>query len=91
MEPNGSTKALNIIHSPPDLPTAPGKPEIVDYDDKSVQLKFAAPESDGGAPIIKYIIQKKERLLSLLLGSLLERKVIILIIRKKGYIIIFVF
>ena len=42
-------------------PGAPGKPEIVDYDEKSVQLKFNAPENDGGAPLLKYVVQKKDR------------------------------
>lgn len=46
---------------PSDVPTAPGKPEIVDYDNKSVDLKWTVPESDGGAPIQKYIVQKKDR------------------------------
>lgn len=46
---------------PTDVPTAPGKPEIVDYDNKSVDLKWTVPESDGGAPIQKYIIQKKDK------------------------------
>lgn len=43
------------------MPLAPGRPEIVEYDNKSVDLKFAAPESDGGAPLLKYIIQKKDK------------------------------
>lgn len=46
---------------PSDVPTAPGRPEIVDYDNKSVDLKWVVPESDGGAPIQKYIVQKKDR------------------------------
>ena len=45
----------------PDVPKAPGRPEIIDYDNKSVDLKWTVPESDGGAPIIKYIVQKKDR------------------------------
>jgi hypothetical protein len=45
----------------PDVPGAPGRPEITDYDNKSVDLKFTAPTSDGGAPLIKYIIQKKDK------------------------------
>lgn len=46
---------------PSDVPGAPGRPEIVDYDNKSVDLKFKAPEHDGGAPLIKYVIQKKDK------------------------------
>jgi len=44
-----------------DEPTKPGTPEIVDYDNESVQLKWTKPESDGGAPIEKYIIEKKSK------------------------------
>ena len=40
---------------------APGTPEIVDYDDQSVDLKWSAPSTDGGAPIEKYIIEKKDK------------------------------
>lgn len=36
-------------------------PEIVDYDNKGVDLKWTAPASDGGSPIEKYIIEKKDR------------------------------
>lgn len=44
-----------------DEPSKPGTPEIVDYDNKSVDLKWTKPSSDGGAPIEKYIIEKKDR------------------------------
>ena len=40
---------------------APGTPEIVDYDQESVDLKWTPPKSDGGAKIEKYIIEKKDR------------------------------
>lgn len=39
----------------------PGTPEVTDYDNESVSLKWAPPEFDGGAPIEKYIIEKKDR------------------------------
>lgn len=39
----------------------PGTPDIVDYDNESVTIKWAAPDFDGGAPIEKYIIEKKDR------------------------------
>ena len=51
---------LNFIF-PSDEPTKPGNPEITDYDNESVTLKWTPPESDGGAPIEKYILQKKDR------------------------------
>lgn len=50
-----------VAKNPFDEPTKPGTPEITDYDNKSVDLKWAPPRSDGGAPIEKYIIEKKDR------------------------------
>lgn len=50
-----------VAKNPFDEPTKPGTPEIVDYDNQSVQLKWAAPKSDGGAPLEKYVIQKKSK------------------------------
>lgn len=40
-----------------DEPNAPGKPEIIDYDNKSVTLKWEPPKSDGGRPITHYVIE----------------------------------
>lgn len=50
-----------VAKNPFDEPWKPGQPEIVDFDNKSVKLKWAPPKSDGGAPIVQYIVQKKER------------------------------
>lgn len=50
-----------VAKNPYDEPTKPGTPEIVDHDNKSVQLKWEPPRSDGGAPIEKYIIEKKDK------------------------------
>lgn len=44
-----------------DEPSKPGLPEITDYDNESVTLKWTPPDNDGGAPIEKYIIEKKDR------------------------------
>lgn len=44
-----------------DEPLKPGTPEVTDYDNESISLKWTAPEFDGGAPIEKYIIEKKDR------------------------------
>lgn len=46
---------------PTDEPGKPGTPEIVDFDNESVDLKWTKPENDGGSPIQKYIVQKKDR------------------------------
>ena len=47
--------------NPYDEPGEPGKPDIVDYDNERVDLKWKAPESDGGRPITSYIIEAKEK------------------------------
>ena len=44
-----------------DEPEAPGKPEVVDWDKDHVDLKWEKPKSDGGNPIKKYVIEKKEK------------------------------
>lgn len=44
-----------------DEPGKPGTPEITDYDNTGVNLKWTKPTSDGGSPIEKYIIEKKDR------------------------------
>lgn len=39
----------------------PEKPEIIDYDKDYVEISWKPPRNDGGAPIEKYIIEKKEK------------------------------
>lgn len=56
-----TTEKGTIAKNPYDEPTKPGTPEIVDYDNKSVDLKWDKPKSDGGSPIEKYIIEKKDK------------------------------
>ena len=50
---------LHAPLSPPDKPSKPGKPRVTDHDEKSVELEWAAPETDGGAKITHYIVQKR--------------------------------
>ncbi|XP_037720926.1 twitchin isoform X30 [Drosophila subpulchrella] len=50
-----------VAKDPFDEPNKPGTPEVTDYDNQSVTLKWAAPSNDGGAPIQKYIIEKKDK------------------------------
>ena len=44
-----------------DPPGPPSRPEITDYDKNHVDLKWDPPKNDGGAPILKYIVEKKPK------------------------------
>lgn len=44
-----------------DAPAAPGLPEIVDWSENMVKLKWEPPIRDGGAPITGYIIEMKDK------------------------------
>lgn len=44
-----------------DEPARPGKPEIIDYDNTMVCLKWAKPETDGGRPITHYVVEMKDK------------------------------
>ena len=46
--------------NPFEVPGIPGIPEVIDYDNKSVELKWSPPASDGGTPISHYIVEAKE-------------------------------
>lgn len=50
-----------LAKNPYDEPGSPGKPEIIDYDNKSVTLRWAKPENDGGRPITHYTIEMKDK------------------------------
>lgn len=52
---------LKILFPSTDEPGKPGKPDIIDYDNKSVTLKWAKPEKDGGRPIMGYLIEVKDK------------------------------
>lgn len=56
------TDRSTVARNPYDEPGKPGTPEIVDYDNTSVDLKWEPPKTDGGSPIQKYIIEKKDKL-----------------------------
>jgi predicted phage tail protein len=50
-----------VAKNPFEKSDKPGTPQLVDWDNKSVDLKWDPPKSDGGAPIEKYIIEKKDK------------------------------
>lgn len=44
-----------------DEPGKPGRPKLTNWDKDFVDLEWEAPESDGGAPIERYIIQMRDK------------------------------
>lgn len=59
----GDPAETDVCYVPPNVkpPDEAGKPEIVDFNEKSVKLKFKPPRSDGGAPVTHYIIEAKDK------------------------------
>lgn len=55
------TEGTIIAKNPFDEPGKPGRPEPTNWDKDFVDLKWTAPESDGGAPIEKYIVQMRDK------------------------------
>lgn len=50
-----------LAKDPFDAPGAPGLPELVDWNENSVKLKWEPPIRDGGAPIEKYILEVMDK------------------------------
>lgn len=59
----GDPAETDLCYVPPNVkpPDEAGKPEIVDFDEKQVKLKFKPPRNDGGAPVTHYIIEAKDK------------------------------
>lgn len=62
----GESEPLDTDHgtlakNPYDVPAPPGLPDIVDWDEKSVKLRWEKPIRDNGAPITGYIIEVMDR------------------------------
>lgn len=55
------TETAIIAKNPFDEPGKPGRPEATNWDKDFVDLEWKAPQSDGGAPIEKYIIQMRDK------------------------------
>lgn len=45
-----------------DVPGRPGRPEPVDSDKDFIKIKWKAPISNGGSPIIGYDVERRERM-----------------------------
>ena len=50
-----------LAKNPFDVPTPPGLPELSDWSENMVKLKWDAPIRDGGSPITGYIIEMIDR------------------------------
>ncbi|KJH43663.1 fibronectin type III domain protein [Dictyocaulus viviparus] len=50
-----------LAKNPFDHPDKPGKPELMDWDNDHVDLKWEPPVNDGGAPVEEYQIEKRTR------------------------------
>lgn len=50
-----------VAKNPYDISAPPGLPEIVDYDEHMVKLKWEPPVRDGGAPVTGYIIEAMDK------------------------------
>lgn len=55
------TEGTIIAKNPFDEPDKPGRPEPTNWDKDFVDLKWTPPANDGGAPIEKYIVQKRDK------------------------------
>lgn len=44
-----------------EVPSAPEKPEVVDWDKDRIDIQWKPPADNGGSPIKNYIVEKKER------------------------------
>lgn len=51
------TEAAILAKNPFDPPAPPGLPEIIDWNENMVKLKWERPLRDGGAPITGYILE----------------------------------
>ncbi|OTF76669.1 hypothetical protein BLA29_001005, partial [Euroglyphus maynei] len=59
-EPLETLKPI-LAKNPFDEPGKTGKPQVIDWDENHADLQWEPPKEDGGAPIEKYIIEKRNK------------------------------
>uniref|UniRef100_A0A914UY65 Twitchin n=1 Tax=Plectus sambesii TaxID=2011161 RepID=A0A914UY65_9BILA len=56
-----TNEAAILAKNPYDAPDKMDKPELVDWDKDHVDLSWKPPANDNGAPVEKYIVEKKDK------------------------------
>jgi hypothetical protein len=59
--PNLEAEKSILAKNPYDEPTAPYVPQVLDWDADRIDIEWKAPDSDGGAPLEKYLVEKREK------------------------------
>ena len=44
-----------------DPPSKPGRPQVIDYDKDKAEIQWTPSLNDGGNPIQKYVIEKRQK------------------------------
>ncbi|XP_077868412.1 twitchin-like, partial [Saccoglossus kowalevskii] len=56
-----ATTEPTLAKNPYDEPESPGVPVIEDYDKDFIDLAWEEPKDDGGAPIERYLVEKRDK------------------------------
>ncbi|XP_072046922.1 twitchin-like [Amphiura filiformis] len=58
--PASEPSDVHMAKPPYDIPGAPSRPEVTEYDRTKISIKWSPPESDGGSPITGYVVEKRD-------------------------------
>ena len=54
------TSVTNLSFHVTEIPSKPGRPEVVEIGDSFVSLHWEPPVSDGGCEVLHYVIERRE-------------------------------